>query len=161
MLPGCFGALHEERVTPGVPSAMSTGCAGIPPEERRRCSTAISFCCFFANLLVQDRALLFFLFLLSVYIYIYIAGWALLVHQTVRFTIVGRLPWGHRCNTWRIGMPKLSRPPNVTFYNSWALWGHQTLRFTIVGRLPWGQACSTWRIGMPKLSRATKRYVFH
>ena len=34
MLPGCFGALHEERVTPGVPSAMNTGCAGIPPEER-------------------------------------------------------------------------------------------------------------------------------
>ena len=54
-------------------------------------------------------------------------SWALLVHQTVRFTIVGRLPWGHRCNTWRIGMPKLSRPPNVTFYNSWALWVHQTL----------------------------------
>ena len=66
------------------------------------------------NMGEQDRALSFFLSLL-------IAGWALLVHQTVRFTIVGRLSWGHRCNTWRIGMPKLSRPPNVTFYNSWAL----------------------------------------
>ena len=60
-------------------------------------------------------------------------SWALWGHQTLRFPIVGRLPWGHRCNTWRIGMPKLSRPPNVTFYNSWALWVHQTVRFTIGG----------------------------
>ena len=43
------------------------------------------------------------------------AGWALLVHQTVRFTIVGHLPGGHRCNTWRIGMPKLFRLSNGMF----------------------------------------------
>ena len=43
------------------------------------------------NIGEQDRALSFFLSLL-------IAGWALLVDQTVRFTIVGRLSWGHRCN---------------------------------------------------------------
>ena len=60
------------------------------------------------NIGEQDRALSFFLTLL-------IAGWALLVHQTVRFTIVGRLSGGRRCNTWRIGMPKLFRVSNGMF----------------------------------------------
>ena len=100
----------------------------------------------------QVRALSFFCSLL-------IAGWALLVHQTVRFTIVGRLSWGHRCNTLRIGMPKLSRPPNVMFYNSWALLVHQTVRFTIVGRLSGGRRCNTWRIGMPKLFRLSLIHI--
>ena len=51
-------------------------------------------CCFFANLLVQDRALSFFLSL-QIYIYIYIYS--------------------------RMGAPG---SPNSTFYNSWApLWG--------------------------------------
>ena len=98
----------------------------------------------------QDRALPFF----SVSSFcIYIGGWALLVRQTVRFITVGHLSGGRRGNTWRIGMPKLSRPPNVMFYNSLALLVHQTVRFTIVGRLSGGHRGNTWRIGMPKLSR--------